>query len=55
MESHQAYTRLFVAVDPDRPFTTPERVAKERDKILSEIKDVLKAQGVKHPNPAELD
>lgn len=49
------YSRLFVAVDPDSPFTTPERVAKERDKILSEIKDVLKAQGVEHPNPAELD
>jgi hypothetical protein len=48
------YTRLFVAVDPDEPFTTPERVARERTKILDEIKNVLKAQGVEHPNPAEL-
>ena len=49
------YTRLLVAVDPDPPFTTPERVARERAKILDEIKDVLKAQGVDHPAPAELD
>jgi hypothetical protein len=49
------YTRLFVAVDPDSPFTSPERVAREREKILDEIKEVLKAQGVEHPNPEELD
>lgn len=49
------YTKLFVAVDPDAPFTTPDKVASERAKILNEIKDVLKAQGVEHPNPAELD
>jgi hypothetical protein len=48
------YTRLFVAVDPDRPFTTPERVAEERAKILNEIKDILKAQGVTRPKPEEL-
>jgi len=49
------FTTLFVAVDPDPPFTSPERVAKERAKILNEIKDVLKAQGVERPNPDELD
>jgi hypothetical protein len=49
------YTKLFVAVDPDAPYTTPAHVARERTKILDEIKDVLKAQGVEHPNPAELD
>jgi hypothetical protein len=49
------YTRLFVAVDPDRPFTTPERVAEEKAKILNEIRDVLKAQGVTRPKPEELD
>lgn len=49
------YTRLFVAVDPDRPFTSPERVAAEKAKILNEIKDVLKAQGVTRPKPEELD
>jgi hypothetical protein len=49
------YTRLLVAVDPDPPFTTAELVARERAKILDEIKDVLKTQGVDRPNPAELD
>jgi hypothetical protein len=49
------YTKLFVAVDPDAPYNTPERVARERTKILDEIKDVLRAQGVEHPNPEELD
>jgi len=49
------FTTLFVAVDPDPPFTSPERVASERTKILNEIKDVLKTQGVERPNPEELD
>ena len=49
------YARLLVAVDPDPPFTTAERVARERAKILDEIKDVLKTQGVERPSPAELD
>jgi hypothetical protein len=49
------YTRLFVAVDPDSPFTTPERVAAEKTKIINEIRGVLKAQGVTRPNSAELD
>jgi hypothetical protein len=49
------YTRLFVAIDPDPPFTTPEAVKRERTKILDEIKDVLKIQGVERPNPEELD
>jgi antitoxin component HigA of HigAB toxin-antitoxin module len=49
------FTSLYVAVDPDPPFTSAERVARERAKILNEIKDVLKAQGVERPNPDELD
>jgi hypothetical protein len=49
------YTRLFVAIDPDAPFTSPEAVEQERTKILNEIKDVLRAQGVERPDPAELD
>lgn len=53
--SEAPYTRLFVAVDPDRPFTRPERVAEEKAKILNEIRDVLKAQGVTRPKPEELN
>ena len=45
---------LFMAVDPDKPFNTPENIEKERTKLLHEIKDVLKAQGVERPNPGEL-
>jgi hypothetical protein len=43
------YTKLFVGVDPDAPFTTSDQVINEHTKILEEIKDVLKAQGVEHP------
>ena len=46
---------LIVAVDPDEPFDKPENVEKERAKLLKEIKDVLKDQGVERPNPEELD
>jgi antitoxin component HigA of HigAB toxin-antitoxin module len=49
------YTRLLVAVDPEGPYATPEKVESERNKILDEIRDVLEAQGVEHPNPEELD
>jgi hypothetical protein len=49
------YTRLFVAVDPDKPFTTPGRMAEEKTKILNEIREVLEAQGVTRPKPEELD
>ncbi len=46
---------LLLAVDPDKPFNTPESIEKERTKLLDEIKDVLKSQGVERPNPDELD
>jgi hypothetical protein len=46
---------LILAVDPDNRFNTPDKVAKERTNILNEVKDVLKAQGVKRPNPEDLD
>ena len=46
---------LIVAVDPDEPLDKPENVEKERIKLLKEIKDVLKDQGVERPNPKELD
>ena len=46
---------LLMAVDPDKPFNTPENIEKERTKLLDEIKDVLKAQGVERPNPDELE
>jgi hypothetical protein len=49
-------TRLVVAVDPEgRQFGTPEKVAKTRNKIIEEIKAVLKAQGVTAANPDELE
>jgi antitoxin component HigA of HigAB toxin-antitoxin module len=49
------YTRLLVAVDPEGPYATPEKVESERTKILDEIRDVLKAQGVERPKPEELN
>lgn len=49
-------TRLLVAVDPEgKQFGTPAKVAKTRNKIIEEIKAVLKAQGVTAANPVELD
>lgn len=35
--------------------THPENIEKERTKLLDEIKDVLKTQGVERPNPDEMD
>jgi hypothetical protein len=46
---------LIVAVDPDEPFNKPDNVEKERIKLLKEIKETLKDQGVERPNPKELD
>jgi hypothetical protein len=49
-------TRLLVAVDPEgKQFGTPAKVAKTRNKIIEEIKAVLKAQGVTAANPGELE
>lgn len=47
-------TRLFIAIDPEGLFA-PSRVTKTRANILNEIRAVLRAQGVEHPSPAELD
>jgi antitoxin component HigA of HigAB toxin-antitoxin module len=49
------FTRLFIAIDPDRGYDTKEHVDRQRTKLLNEIKDVLKAQGVEHPSPDELE
>lgn len=46
---------LLLAVDPDKPFNTPESIDKERTKLLDEIEDVPKSHGVERPNPDELD
>jgi len=39
-------TRLVVVVDPDPPFDTADKVEAERQKILTEIIAVVRAQGV---------
>ena len=49
------FTRLFVAIDPDRGYDTKEKVERQRARLLNEIRDVLKAQGVEHPSPDELE
>jgi hypothetical protein len=46
---------LMMAIDPDEPFNRPENIERERAKLLNEITDVLKTQGVERPNPDELD
>jgi hypothetical protein len=46
---------LLMAIDPDEPFNRPENIERERGKLMHEITDVLKAQGVERPNPDELD
>lgn len=49
-------TRLVVAVDPEgKQFGSPEKVAKTRELIMNEIRDVLKAQGVESARESELD
>jgi hypothetical protein len=48
-------TRLLIAVDPEGQFETAAKVTRTRNKILREIEDVLRTQGVTNPNPAELD
>lgn len=39
-------TRLLIAVDHDRKWATEEKVAKQRENIIDEVKKVLAAQGV---------
>lgn len=46
---------LLMAVDPDSPYDSPEGIERERTKLLDEIRDVLKSQGVERPNPDELE
>jgi hypothetical protein len=49
-------TRLMIAVDPEgAQFGTPDAVARTRRKIMRDVLDSLKDQGVTNPNPAELD
>jgi hypothetical protein len=49
-------TRLLVAVDPEgKQFASAEKVSKTRNKLIEEIRNVLRAQGVERPNFAELD
>ncbi|MET7395959.1 hypothetical protein ABZS66_20945 [Dactylosporangium sp. NPDC005572] len=47
-------TMLFIAVDPEGPYTTPDDIAEVRRKIIEEIVRVLSAQGVA-ADPTELD
>jgi len=47
-------TRLMVAVDPDKPYDTPEEVAARRIEVLDEIKLVLAAQGAE-ADPDDLE
>ncbi len=48
-------TRLLIAVDPEGQFETAAKVARTRNKIMREIQDVLRTQGVTNAKPAELD
>lgn len=48
-------TRLLIAVDPEGQFETVAKVTRTRNKILREIQDVLRTQGVTNADPAELD
>jgi hypothetical protein len=47
-------TRVFVAVDPDKPFDTPENAEAERLRMVDEIVAVVRAQGV-NPEREDLD
>jgi hypothetical protein len=48
------FTKLMVAVDPDKPYDTPEEVAARRAEVLDEIKLVLAAQGAE-ADPDDLE
>lgn len=48
-------TRLLIAVDPEGQFETAAKVVRTRNKILREIQDVLRTQGVTNASAAELD
>lgn len=47
-------TRVVVAVDPDDPFDTDEKIEREREKMINEIAAVIRAQGVE-PERDDLD
>jgi hypothetical protein len=47
-------TKLMVAVDPDKPYDTPQEVAARRTEVLDEIKLVLVAQGAE-ADPEDLE
>jgi len=47
-------TRLIVAVDPDKPYDTPQAVADRRNEVVDEIKLVLAAQGAE-ADPDDLE
>jgi hypothetical protein len=47
-------TKLVVAVDPDKPYDTPQKVAARRTEVLDEIKLVLAAQGAE-ADPDDLE
>lgn len=47
-------TRVVVAVDPDDPFDTDEKIEREREKMINEIAAVVRAQGVE-PERDDLD
>ena len=47
-------TMLMVAVDPDKPYDTPQEVAARRTEVLNEIKLVLAAQGAE-ADPDDLE
>jgi len=48
-------TRLLVAVDPEGQFGTPAKAARTQAKIIQEIQDVLKAQGVTNAKTTEIE
>ena len=49
------FTRLFIAIDPDKGYDTKEKVDRQRTRLLNEIRDVLTTQGVEYPSPGELE
>lgn len=48
-------TCLYIAVDPEGQYFAPANVPQTRTAILNEIRAVLRAQGVRAANPAEVE